>query len=249
MSQRANKRLDWDGLVKFLVQRARTPSGATGTNLNHAWPPGVIATARRLRDGQTSPMMLTAPDFKSLREKHNADLLDEIVAVQPYVAKTGFMGCGLFETEFQRKGRRCDAQAALSTFELAQWPQEDARRFECFQSAAEVPESCSSSLERRKVDRSAKRVHGVLHRVLAMTTRSIVEHVQREVRGTLRSRVLSKNIPCKLCVTLIAPLLVMLPLRVVKVLYGLMQNRTTTVSTHTRWNILSRPSCQFLYSR
>ncbi|CAN0183195.1 unnamed protein product, partial [Laminaria digitata] len=179
--KRANKRLDWDGLVKFLVQRARTTSGTAGAK--DSWPSGVIATARRLRGGQTSPMMLTASDFKSLREKHNADLLDEIIAVQPYVAKTAFMGCGLFETEFQRKGRHCDAQAALSTFELAQWPpqEQDARRFEDFQSAAEVPESRSLSSGWRKVDRSAKRVHGVLHRVLAMTTRSIVEHVESEV--------------------------------------------------------------------
>lgn len=177
--------MDWDGLVKFLVQRARTPKGTTATK--DSWPPEVIATARRLRDGQTSPMMLTASDFKSLREKHNADLLDEIVAVQPYVAKTAFMGCGLFETEFQRNGRQSDEQAALSTFELAQWPQEDARRFEGFQSAAEPPESRSLSLERRKVDRSAKRVHGVLHRVLAMTTRGIVEHVEREVTSPFQS--------------------------------------------------------------
>lgn len=140
----------------------------------------MIATARRLRDGQTFPMMLTALDFKSLREKHNADLLDEIVAVQPYVTKTAFMGCGLFETEFERKGRRCHAQAALSTFELMQWPQAgDAGQFEGFPISAEPAESRSS--DRRTMDRAAKRVHGVLHRVLAMTTRSIVEHVEKEV--------------------------------------------------------------------
>lgn len=187
--------MDWDGLVKFLVQRARTPSGTAGTK--DSWPPRVIATARRLRDGQTSPMLLTASDFKSLREKHNADLLDEIVAVQPNVAKTAFMGCGLFETEFQRKGRHCDAQAALSTFELAQWPQEDVRQCEGFQSAAELPEGRSMNSEKRTVDMSAKRVHGVLHRVLAMTTRTIVEHVEREVRGTTNRCTIGILVSCQ----------------------------------------------------
>lgn len=139
----------------------------------------VIAMARRLRGNKTYPIMLTASDLKDLREKHNVHLLDEIVAIQPYVTKKPFAGCGLFETEFERKGRHRSAQAALATYELARWPAEDVQWFQEFEPCVDSPDDRDC---RRRRDSSAKRVHGVIHRVLAMTTKGIVEHVEREVR-------------------------------------------------------------------
>lgn len=138
--------------------------------------------------------MLTASDLTSLREKHNAHLLDEIVAIQPFLVKNPFTGCGLFETEFERKGCKRSAQAALGTYELLRWPEEDVKWFDIFD-----PPSGSVDVDsffnrpaarggatfvqqRTRHSPSAKRVHGVLHRMLATTTKQIVEHVEREVR-------------------------------------------------------------------
>lgn len=158
-----------------------------GTKLD-SWTPGVIATARRLRDGQTYAVMLTASDLKSLREKHNAHLLDEIVAIQPYVTKKTFSGCGLFETEFERQAPCRGAQAVLATHELARWPEEDVTWSDDFAvPGGGVSESREASDQARVAERqrasSAKRVHGVLHRVLATATKTVVEHVEREVKS------------------------------------------------------------------
>lgn len=161
--------------MKFLARRAR---GTWGTRAD-AWTPGVIATARRLKGGQAYVVMLTAADLRAVREKHNAHLLDEIVVIQPYLTRKPFGGCGLFETEFERTGRRRAAQAVLATFELARWPREDVKWFEDFEPCANAPAGRVRAQKSR--DGSAERVHGVLHRVLAATTRSIVEHVENQV--------------------------------------------------------------------
>lgn len=134
--------------------------------------------------------MLTARDIKSLREKHNAHLLDEIVAIQPFVTKNPFTGCGLFETEFERKGRkRRTSPATLATYELARWPEEEVKWFDdfgspCVDSFTRPNRKAGEMFTRgRRRNGSAKRVHGVLHRLLATTTKQIVDHVEREVRS------------------------------------------------------------------
>ncbi|CAM9623387.1 unnamed protein product, partial [Sphacelaria rigidula] len=104
--KRNEKQCEWEKLVRFLVRAAK---GTWGSG-NDRWTSEVIATARRLRDDKTTAVMLTASDITSLREKHNAHLLDEIVAVQPYVTRKPFSGCGLFETTFIRKEGFQDAQ-------------------------------------------------------------------------------------------------------------------------------------------
>ncbi|CAN0342759.1 unnamed protein product, partial [Pylaiella littoralis] len=194
--QRANARLDWDGVIAFLVQRARGVGGGRRAKDPYCSfsAQGVIATGRRLREGRIYPVMLTAPDLKSLREKHNAHLLDEIVAIQPFLAKTPFTGCGLFETEFERKGCKRSAQAALGTYELLQWPEEDVKWFDIFDpplggsadgdSWFDRPAArggVTFAEQRKRRSSSAKRVHGILHRILATTTTQMVEHVEREV--------------------------------------------------------------------
>lgn len=201
--QRANARLDWDGVVAFLVQRARGVGGGRRAKDPYCSfsAQGVIATGRRLREGRIYPVMLTAPDLKSLREKHNAHLLDEIVAIQPFLAKTPFTGCGLFETEFERKGCKRSAQAALGTYELLQWPEEDVKWFDIFDpplggsadgdSWFDRPAArggVTFAEQRKRRSSSAKRVHGILHRILATTTTQMVEHVEREVRFSLLFR-------------------------------------------------------------
>lgn len=190
--QRANKRLEWDGMVKFLIQHARSTGGEgkAAKDASCAFSAQVIATGRRLREGRTYPVMLTVPDLMSLREKHNAHLLDEIVAIQPFLAKNPFTGCGLFETEFERKGCKRTAQAALGTYELLRWPEEDVRWFDdnfdpsCNADTFNRPAARGGATfaQQRRKHGSAKRVHGVLHRMLATTTKQIVEHVEREVR-------------------------------------------------------------------
>lgn len=163
---------------------------------NDQWTPGVIATARRLRGGQTSAVMLSASDIKSLREKHNLHLLDEIVAIQPYITRTPFSGCGLFETKFTRKEQSRKAQVASVTYELVHWN-------EMSNSGDNLQQPDNSHILPRDipdmrygqgrgghqetlpcgniVSGSRQRVHGVLHRVLAATTKDIVKHVEREV--------------------------------------------------------------------
>lgn len=173
-TQRSNKRLDWDEMVTFLVRRGKNTWGTK----NDLWTPGVIATARRLKEGHMCVVLLTANDLKSLREKHNAHLLDEIVMIQPFVAKNSYAGCGLFETEFVRKGHR-GAQVPLATYELVHWPEVDIKWSEDFQPYAGKPES--RSIGRWRENSSPKRVHGILHQMLAKTTKNIVEHVEREV--------------------------------------------------------------------
>lgn len=185
-------------MVKFLVQHARGigAAGGKGPKKPHCTfsARGVIAMGRRLREGRTCPVMLTAQDLASLREKHNAHLLDEIVAIQPLFVKNPFTGCGLFETEFERKGCKRSAQAALGTYELGRWPEEDVKWFDLFDppSGGGVDaDSCfhrpaarggaTFAQQRRRNNPPAKRVHGVLHRMLATTTKQIVEHVEREV--------------------------------------------------------------------
>lgn len=178
--QRGTKRLEWDGLVKFLVRCSRTQGSRV--------PADVIATARRLIEGRTYPVMLTARDIEALREKHNAHLLDEIVAIQPFVVKNPFTGCGLFETEFERKGRKRTSPAMLATYELLRWPEEEMKWFDDF--ASSYADSVTRPhwrigeihTQKRRRSGSSKRVHGVLHRLLATTTKQIVEHVEREVR-------------------------------------------------------------------
>lgn len=184
-TQRGNKRLEWDGFVKFLL---RCSTAKDKDPLAQA-PAEVIATARRLREGRTYPVMLTARDIKSLREKHNAHLLDEIVAIQPYILKNPFTGCGLFETEFERKGRKRPSPATLATYELLQWPEEEVKWFDdfrapCVNSPARPDKRARGTLASKRQGRcSAKRVHGVVHRLLATTTKQIVDHVEREVRS------------------------------------------------------------------
>lgn len=181
---------------------------------NDQWTPGVIAAARRLRLGQTSVVMLTEPDLTSLRQKHNVHLLDEILAIQPYVPRKPFSGCGLFETTFARKGKFRDAPTAFKTHELAQWSEEGPNpnpvpttdESDTFQSS----KSPGCRFERGRFDgkvssahargRSSQRVHGVLHRVLAATTKDIVNHVERQVRRhyaalSLNARRSVKKIP------------------------------------------------------
>lgn len=185
-TQRAIKRLDWDALTTFLVRSARSRSRGQRSNDSLERSAEIIATARKLREGKPYVIMLTALDLKSLREKHNAHLLDQIVAIQPFVARNPFTGCGLFETEFVRKGRSRTAQAALATYELLRWPEEDVKWFDDF----ERPRDCDTILDARsevgstglgRRNGSATRVHGVLHRMLATTTRQIVEYIEREV--------------------------------------------------------------------
>lgn len=131
--------------------------------------------------------MLTARDIKSLREKHNAHLLDEIVAVQPFVIKNSFTGCGLFETEFERKGRKRTSPATLATYELLRWPEEEVKWSQacgssCVDSFTRPSRRAGEiSARQRRRNGSAKRVHGILHRLLATTTKQIVGHVEREV--------------------------------------------------------------------
>lgn len=190
--QRASKRLEWDGFIEFLVRCARGNSG--GKKAKDHWESSsdeVIATARRLLGGRTYPVMLTARDLRSLREKHNAHLLDEIVAIQPLVAKNPFTGCGLFETEFRRKGRKRSAQAALVTHELARWPEKDVSWFDepgptfvdgSFEGSVDARGDGTFSQNRLGRDNTAaKRVHGIIHRLLATTTKKVVEHIEREV--------------------------------------------------------------------
>lgn len=194
--QRDNKRCTWDELVRFLIRRAK---GSWGSG-NDQWTPGVIATARRLRGGQTSAVMLSATDIKSLREKHNVHLLDEIVAIQPYVTRKHFSGCGLFETRFTRKEPFRGAPVASATYELVQW-----NEMSTGSGSMQQPED-SHVLSRDSRDNrsgqgrgadeerlscsaigsgSRERVYGVLHRVLAATTKDIVNHVEREVSGSV----------------------------------------------------------------
>lgn len=181
--QRGTKKLEWDGLVKFLVRCSR--------KLDSRAPAEVIATARRLRDGRTYPVLLTARDIQSLREKHNAHLLDEIVAIQPFVLKNPFTECGLFETDFERKGVKRTSAATLATYELVRWPEEEVKWFggvgssgadSLTRPSGRAGEICAQQRRRKG---SAKRVHGVVHRLLATTTKQIVEHVEREVRSGL----------------------------------------------------------------
>lgn len=134
--------------------------------------------------------MLTARDIRSMREKHNAHLLDEIVAIQPFAVKNPFTGCGLFETEFERKGRKRTSPATLATYELVRWPEESLTWFDDFDpscvdgSTRPNRRAGEISAQQRRRNDSAKRVHGVLHRLLATTTKQIVSHVEREVRST-----------------------------------------------------------------
>ncbi|CAM9830500.1 unnamed protein product [Scytosiphon promiscuus] len=184
--KRSIKHFDWDALITFLIRRAR--SGRGNKRSKDVWerPAEIIATARKLREGKPCAMMLTMLDLKSLREKHNAHLLDQIIAIQPFVARNPFAGCGLFETEFERKGRSRTAPAALSTYELLQWP-EDIKWFDDFEQPRVDSGSVSDtrgendSAERGRRNGSAKRMHGVLHRMLATTTKQIVEYVERKV--------------------------------------------------------------------
>jgi len=159
----------------------------------------VIATARRLKGGRTYPVMLTARDMRSLREKHNAHLLDEIVAIQPLVAKNPFTGCGLFETEFRRKGRKRSAQAALATHELARWREEDVKWFDesgptlfvngsFTGSGGARGDETFSQFCRGRDSTATKRVHGIIHRLLATTTKKVVEHIERVVSLRFDSR-------------------------------------------------------------
>ncbi|CAM9726505.1 unnamed protein product, partial [Hapterophycus canaliculatus] len=182
--KRAIKRLDWDALVLFLVRR--------DTRSKDSWERSadeVVATARKLGEGENKPhvVMLTALDLKSLREKHNAHLLDQIIAIQPFVARNPFTGCGLFETEFERKGRSRTAQAALATYELLRWPEDDVKWFDDIEqppvNSVGMPDTGGEVDSAGFGGRSgsAKRVHGVLHRMLAATTKQIVEYIEREV--------------------------------------------------------------------
>lgn len=178
-NQHSNKRLEWDELLKFLLRYATrsqrsADSGSRGST--------TIAIARRLREGRTYAVLLTEVDLKSLREKHNAHLLDEIVVIQPYMEKTSFTGCGLFETEFQRNGRHRGAQATLATYELSRWPEADIKWSTEFANGADRAGSHDSCSWGRKSDSSSERVHGIVHRMLAATTKSIVKHIEREVR-------------------------------------------------------------------
>lgn len=130
--------------------------------------------------------MLTARDLISLREKHNAHLLDEIVAIQPFVAKEPFTGCGVFETEFERKGHNNHAtqQAVVATYELLRWPESDVKWFgdvDEFSAANSSQRDGNSFPPQRARAGSAKRVYGVIHRMLAATTKRIIEHVERAV--------------------------------------------------------------------
>lgn len=187
LRQRANKRCEWDELLRFLSRRVKSTWG-TGRD---QWTPRVVAIARRLRGGQTSAIVLTESDIKFLREKHNVHLLDEIVAIQPHITRISFSGCGLFETTFRRKGRFREAQVAYATYELARWPEDDRSPPQDYQEIADYSEMIPS--EYGRVARSAichvpQRVHGVLHRVLATTTKEIVTHVEREVRTSIWQR-------------------------------------------------------------
>lgn len=142
--------------------------------------------ARRLKSGRTYPVLLTAADLKSLREKHTAHLLNEIVMIQSYITKQPFAGCGVFETDFQRTGQHSTDIAALATFELAQWPEENVTWFEDIETLASDNSKRHTQESRgflyRNGDGSSKRVHGVVHRTLAATTKAIVEYVQNKAR-------------------------------------------------------------------
>lgn len=185
--KRAIKRLDWDALITFLVRSARCAGRVKRAKDNWERSAEIIATARKLREGKLRVIMLTALDLQSLREKHNAHLLDQIIAIQPFISRNPFTGCGLFETEFERKGRSRTAQTSLATYELLRWPEEDIKWFDDFEHPRdkdiavlnERAEAESAEEGRRNV--SAKRVHGVLHRMLATTTKQIVDFIEREV--------------------------------------------------------------------
>ncbi|CAM9864349.1 unnamed protein product [Ectocarpus sp. 12 AP-2014] len=186
--KRATKRLEWDEFLKFLVRCASSTTSKgkhTKGHAPHATSGDIVATARRLREGRTYPVMLTARDLISLREKHNAHLLDEIVAIQPFVAKDPFTGCGVFETEFERKGQNNHTtQAVVATYELLRWPENDVKWFgdvDELSAANSSQRDGHSFAPQRARDGSAKRVYGVIHRMLAATTKRIIEHVERAV--------------------------------------------------------------------
>lgn len=137
----------------------------------------VAAIARRSRGGTTKPIMLTLSDIECLLEKHNANLLDEIIAIQPHMIRKPFVGCGLFETTFIRKGHWRDAQIVCVTYELAKWIEDHEGR-EGFDDSTD---RSGSHPGKESGNCSPIRVHGVIHRVLATTTRAVVAHVEQEV--------------------------------------------------------------------
>lgn len=178
MEQRDSKRCEWDEFIGFLGREAneRDAKGAT--------LPGTLAVVWRLVGAHPKATILTVSDMNLLREKHNAHLLEEIIAVQPYTATQSFGGCGVFETSFIRKGRHRGAQAASITFEFIRWPEEDRDARDPFQRRPSTERIyVGKPVARRSVDdRSSVRIFGIIHRALANTTKSIVDHVEREVR-------------------------------------------------------------------
>ncbi|CAM9799595.1 unnamed protein product, partial [Choristocarpus tenellus] len=144
----------------------------------------MIAVARRLRGGRADVVLLTAKDLRSLTEKHNADLREELLTLQPCITKKNFFGCGVFLNTFERKGRLRGSQVTSVTYELMASPGVDECRnhrlvgVQCMERTAH---SHQNNFEKRMRDCRAVRIDGVIHRVLQASTKEVVTHVQREV--------------------------------------------------------------------
>lgn len=182
--QRGNRRCKWEEFLRFLERQAKATLGK-GRVIPTS---GVVAIARRLREGVTEAVSLTMSDIVSLREKHNAHLLGEIVAIQPCIARASLTGCGLFETSFVRQDHSPGGLVACITHELVRWPGQDDQR--PGGGSRKEPRSCvetssrhsNSAFVKTMVSRLPVRVFGMIHKTLATTTKAIVEHVEREVR-------------------------------------------------------------------